>query len=166
MPPTNHSTCINAPEGCQRGTHKWDGLPTAYPRGTYASTQTHKHKPHGLSKGLTPRAKALTPQPRHRRNSRRRTSTRPTAGGRSPLSCSTRSCRAARGDAPPPRPPPVRRACRAPRPAPRCPTCRSRRNGPGRPHPRGAVRACAAYGVTYLKGCFRPSVISAYDTWF
>ena len=22
------------------------------------------------------------------------------------------------------------------------------------------------YGVTYLKGCFRPSLISAYDTWF
>ena len=22
------------------------------------------------------------------------------------------------------------------------------------------------YGVPYLKGCFRPSVISAYDTWF
>ena len=22
------------------------------------------------------------------------------------------------------------------------------------------------YGVTYSKGCFRPSVFSAYDTWF
>ena len=22
------------------------------------------------------------------------------------------------------------------------------------------------YGVTYLKGCFRPSFFSAYDTWF
>ena len=42
--------------------------------------------------------KAVTPQPRHRRSSHRRTSTRPTAGGRSPPSRSTRSCRTTRED--------------------------------------------------------------------
>jgi hypothetical protein len=34
-----------------------------------------------------------------------------------------------------------------------------------RPCP-GSEFRCLSYGVTYLKGCFRPSVISAYDTWF
>ena len=59
-----------APEGCQRGTHE-NG--TAYPLPTHkvlTQVHTHEHKPHGL-KGLTPRAKAITPQTRQRRNSRR-----------------------------------------------------------------------------------------------
>ena len=32
-----------------------------------------------------------------------------------------------------------------------------------RPNPRNEPQD---YGAPYLKGCFRPSVISAYDTWF
>ena len=32
--------CINAPEGCQRGTHTNE---TAYPLGTYASVHTQTH---------------------------------------------------------------------------------------------------------------------------
>jgi hypothetical protein len=53
-----------------RHTHKWDGLPTAYPRGTYFTqvhTHTHTHTSptgkgaHAPGQG---RAKALTPQPR------------------------------------------------------------------------------------------------------
>ena len=73
---------------------------TAYPLPThevlsYASTHTQTQAPR--AKGLTPRAKALTPQPRYRRNSRRRYEyTSDGAGARSsPLSRSTRSCRAA-----------------------------------------------------------------------
>ena len=35
-----YALCINAPEGCQRGTHTNE---TAYPLGTYAKVYTHKH---------------------------------------------------------------------------------------------------------------------------
>ena len=87
---------LSAPEGCPHGTHTSG---TAYTRGTYSrvhtQTPTHKHK-HTVH---------VIP---HRRKSHHRTSTCPTAGGRSPPSRSTRSCRIARVDAPPPRPPPVR----------------------------------------------------------
>jgi hypothetical protein len=49
--------CINAPEGCQRGTHT-NG--TAYPLPPHevlTQVHTHKHKPHGL--------RGSRPGPRH-----------------------------------------------------------------------------------------------------
>ena len=39
-PPLRTFICINAPEGCQRGTHTNE---TAYPLGTYASVHTQTH---------------------------------------------------------------------------------------------------------------------------
>ena len=55
---------INAPERGvpTRHTHKWDAAYTHCLPTRYLRKYTHKHKPHGLYKGLTPRAKALTPQ--------------------------------------------------------------------------------------------------------
>ena len=51
-----------------RNTHKWDGLPTTYPLPTHThevltQVHSHKHKPHGLRR-------PLTPQPHHRRNNK------------------------------------------------------------------------------------------------
>ena len=81
---------------------------------------TYKHKPHGI-RGSRPGLRRSRPSPPS--SPPLRTSTRPTAGGQSPLSRSTRSCRAVRGDAPPPPPSssrPSSSSCgRAPRPAPR-----------------------------------------------
>ena len=42
--------------------HKWDGLPTAYPRGTYASTHTQTQWPHGL-RGSRPGLRRSRPSP-------------------------------------------------------------------------------------------------------
>jgi hypothetical protein len=104
-------------------------------------------------------------QPRHRRNSRRRTkrSTRPTAGGQSPLSRSTRSCRAAcvrrRSLAPSsasfvrPASASVELVVRGPRPAPRRPTCRAPRDDP-----KGSSAAGSARFSIYLSFYLSPQV--------
>jgi len=92
----------------RRHTHKWDGLHTRHLLAS-THTNTHKHKQTHSPRYTTDGLRRSRPwQPQHRRKSHHRKSTRPTAGGRSPPSRSTRSCRIARGDAPPPRPPPVR----------------------------------------------------------
>jgi hypothetical protein len=91
---------LNAPEGCPQGTHTSG---TAYTRGTYSrvhtqTRNTHKHKQTHSPRYTTDGLRRSRPwQPQHRRKSHHRTSTRPTAGGRSPPSRSTRSCRIARG---------------------------------------------------------------------
>jgi hypothetical protein len=85
---------LNAPEGCPHGTHTSG---TAYTRGTcpHKHPQTQTNTQSTLCHGRANVRRSRPWQPQHRRKSHHRTSTRPTAGGQSPPSRSTRSCRIA-----------------------------------------------------------------------